>query len=432
MNGLEITKELKNDIEVNQIQLQNAIRNHQNLMGKLKDALDDKQLLKEIKETEEKIIQIGFEQKNLLDRLRDEYKAYQKTLKNNIVKSAIEERRFNLSSALNRARKQNLIPRSRSSPSNSLSDDSENRKTPPGSPEHRPVDPHDVSQSTFLGYFRLASHEVYGEMQRKRAERKRRSTANPHFLYGSKGWDFLGPPIKKKRSHFLAHPPSPPNTRGRKRQEMARSSSKSPPHSTNGNQNDKYVSNGSNTGQRTDFKSIVPPFPSIPNLPSGLIIERISPGSSSPDSKQCIVCKQPGALSICDQCANGFHMSCHNRPFSRTPRECPKCLSKESRRLTHSGSHSGASGMTISYTSPSEISEKLKIKEELEEKHENLAAELTQLQNRHSELTISLKNQESEKEQLRLNQQTTEAKVDQILKFIEIVKNFSVPEKSNS
>lgn len=29
MNGLEITKELKNDIEVNQIQLQNAIRNHQ-------------------------------------------------------------------------------------------------------------------------------------------------------------------------------------------------------------------------------------------------------------------------------------------------------------------------------------------------------------------------------------------------------------------
>lgn len=29
MNGPTITKELKNDIEVNQIQLQNAIRNHQ-------------------------------------------------------------------------------------------------------------------------------------------------------------------------------------------------------------------------------------------------------------------------------------------------------------------------------------------------------------------------------------------------------------------
>ncbi|KAF7267329.1 uncharacterized protein LOC143204862 [Rhynchophorus ferrugineus] len=428
MNGLEITKELKNDIEVNQIQLQNAIRNHQNLVIKLKCVTTDAktQYSKEIKQAEEKIVQIGYEQKKLLDRLREEYKAHQKSLKQNTIKSSIEERRFNLTTALNRARKQNLLPRTKSSPINSLSDDSDQRRSPQLSIDNRPTHPNDISQASFLGYFRLATHEVYGEMQKKRAERKRRSTANPQFVYGNKGWD-LGPSTKRKRNNFLAHPPSPPNTRGRKRQEMARSKSKSPPSSQNNLTNEK-LTNGDQSNQKNDIKSS---FPSIPNLPSGLIIERVSPGRSSPDAKQCIMCKQPGALSICEQCTNGFHISCHNKPFARTPKECPKCLLKESRR-SGSASHNNTSGSAAGCQTSIDLSEKLKLKQQLEEKHQTLIAELTQLQNRHSELTISLKNQESEREQLRSSNQATETKVNEIIKFIETVKNTPVQEKSSS
>lgn len=41
-------------------------------------------------------------------------------------------------------------------------------------------------------------------------------------------------------------------------------------------------------------KKIVSPFPTIPNLPSGLTIERVSPSRSTPDSKICVMCRQPG------------------------------------------------------------------------------------------------------------------------------------------
>lgn len=86
----------------------------------------------------------------------------------------------------------------RSSSVTSFSDDS--IESPPlnlsPEPQNNPLDPHDVSQADFLNYFCLATHDVYKEMQNKRVERKRRSTANPHFLYGNKGWDFIASGVK--------------------------------------------------------------------------------------------------------------------------------------------------------------------------------------------------------------------------------------------
>nr|CAH7729225.1 unnamed protein product [Callosobruchus chinensis] len=203
MNGLEITKQLKCSIESNQARLKSAIQNHQKCLLKLKTDPYNVDFQKEVNIAEDDIIFIGLEQKSLLERLRDEYKAFQKLQKNQIVKNGIEERRFNLTNALNRARKQNMT--------GSFSDDSQggadqncSPHSSSSSPEHRPTPradsalhrseatvPRDLAQSEFLSYFCLATHDLYREMQNRRAERKRRSTANPHFLYGNKGWDFL-------------------------------------------------------------------------------------------------------------------------------------------------------------------------------------------------------------------------------------------------
>lgn len=82
----------------------------------------------------------------------------------------------------------------RSTSANSLSDESGEQVSDYTSPDNNllnPLKPQDVSQAEFLSYFSLATHEVYKEMQNKRAERKRRSTANPHFLYGNKEWGFF-------------------------------------------------------------------------------------------------------------------------------------------------------------------------------------------------------------------------------------------------
>ncbi|KAJ8919286.1 hypothetical protein NQ315_003870 [Exocentrus adspersus] len=405
-NGMEISKELKCEIELSQNQLKSAIRDHQNILSKLKEDPYNVDLQKEVNKAEEEIVLIGLEQKNVIEKLREEYKAYQKALKNNVVKNGIEERRFNLTNALNRARKQN-IPRTRPASAASFSDESVENVSTHSSPEHHqnPVDPHEINQAEFLMYFCLTTHDVHKEMQNKRAERKRRSTANPHFLYGNKGWDFLTN-NKRKRNAFLISPISPPHTRQsvRRRQERV-----SPPPTTNSGIKQEISVN----------KSIYNTFPTIPNLPSGLIIERVSPGSSSPDSRTCITCKQPGALSICEVCSNGFHISCHNRPLAQMPRQCPRCISKETKTV---GSLNVPSGMSVSYVTPSEVSEKLKEKLQLEEKKQNLTAELTQLQNHHSQLTISLKNQKTQQDQLLMTQQTTEEKIKQILTFIENVK----------
>lgn len=75
----------------------------------------------------------------------------------------------------------------------SISDDSvegNSIHSPPEQPTFKPLNPHDVTQAEFLNIFGLVTHEVRTEMINKRFERKRRSTANPHYLYGTKGWDF--------------------------------------------------------------------------------------------------------------------------------------------------------------------------------------------------------------------------------------------------
>ncbi|XP_072377008.1 PHD finger protein 21A-like isoform X1 [Diabrotica undecimpunctata] len=424
MNGMEVSKELKCDIESNQTQLKTAICNHQNILARLKADPDDVTLQKSLNKAEAEIIVIGLEQKNLLERLREEYKAYQKSVNTNLIKNGLEERRFNLTNALNRARKQTIVLRSASA--TSFSDDSLEHLSPHSSPEHgalNPVEPQDITQIEFLNYFSLATHEAYKEMQNKRAERKRRSTANPHFLYGNKGWDFLTN-NKRKRNAFLMSPVSPPHTRQSIKRKQERISpplpnttsvisstpSKSPVKS-------EQNGNASSTLTNSQFNS----FPIIPNLPSGLSIERVSPtGSLSPDNKTCVTCKQSGALTLCEVCGNSFHISCHNRPLTHTPRQCPKCIVKETRTV---GSLNVPSYMTVSCFTPAQMSEKLDQKKQLEEIKQSLAAELTQLQDRHSQLTISLKDQKTQQDQLLMTQHSTQDKIKQILSFIEKVKN---------
>ncbi|XP_044254211.1 PHD finger protein 21A-like isoform X1 [Tribolium madens] len=405
MKDLEISKGLKGEIETNQNQLKNAIRNHQSFVIRLKQDPDNVDLQKEINKAEQEIILVGIAQKSLLERLREEYKAHQKSLKTNITKTSIEERRFNLSTALNRARKQNIVSRPTSISVSSISDDSVEAASVNSSPEHHtynPVDPHEITQPEFLNNFGLVTHDVYKEMQNKRVERKRRSTANPHFLYGNKGWDFQP---KRKRNSYLYSSISPPNTRQAVRKKNERVS----PPPTNGNAK--------------------LPFPQIPNLPSGLTIERVSPSSSSPDSKTCVTCRQPGLLTTCESCTNGFHVRCHNRPLAQSPRQCPRCINKEVRTV---GSLNVPSGMSVSYVTPSEVAEKLEEKKKLEKVNKTLSAELTQLQDRHSQLTISLKRQKSQQEELLMTQQTTEEKIKQILTFISNVKNEIVSKPTQS
>lgn len=71
-------------------------------------------------------------------------------------------------------------------------------------------------------------------------------------------------------------------------------------------------------------------------------------------------------------------------------------------------------------------------KQELEEKRNELTAEMTQLQNRHSELTIAVREQEETHNRLRSINEQTDAKVQRLIEFIQSVQSGPVPETSQS
>lgn len=71
-------------------------------------------------------------------------------------------------------------------------------------------------------------------------------------------------------------------------------------------------------------------------------------------------------------------------------------------------------------------------KQELEEKRNELTAEMTQLQNRHSELTIAMREQEETHNRLRSINEQTDAKVQRLIEFIQSVQSGPVSETSQS
>ncbi|XP_022906104.1 PHD finger protein 21A [Onthophagus taurus] len=407
MEDMAISKELKSAIESNQKELKNAIRNHQVILTKLRDNPDNVELQDQLKAIQENIVFIGCEQKSIIEALRKNYKTYQKSVKNNVIKNSVEEKRSNLTNSLNRARKLNVVTKATSGTSVSASDESECSFGPltPEQPVNNPTSPHHMQKERFLGSFGLGTHEACRLLQNKRVERKRRSTANPQFLY-HRGWDFSTKRSKRNNNVNV----SPPHTRQAVRNRNKCNERNSPPKK--------------NSGPPSPVDNALP-FP----LPSELTIERVNAVKKNLGEKICVECRNPGngSLLYCDMCTGGFHLSCHNRPLAQTPRQCPRCISGKDTRVI--GSLNVPSGMSVSYIS-AEINDKIQEKNALLEKKKNLSAELTRLQDKHSQLTITLKTQQVEQEELLVTQQSTEDKIQNILKFISRVNDKKVlPDK---
>lgn len=99
---------------------------------------------------------------------------------------------------------------------------------------------------------------------------------------------------------------SPPNTRQAmknklKEQQQQEKQRVSPPLSSQSQRSDSRSSsplNNSNATQATKKQASngVPIGLNIPNLPSGLTIERINGNKQSAENKVCLVCRAPGNL----------------------------------------------------------------------------------------------------------------------------------------
>ncbi|XP_075326851.1 PHD finger protein 21A [Odontesthes bonariensis] len=166
--------------------------------------------------------------------------------------------------------------------------------TPPLSPPPRPKKEENPEKLAFMVSLGLVTHDHLEEIQSKRQERKRRTTANP--VYSGAVFE----PERKKSAVSYLNSPLHQGTRKRGR----------PP---------KYSS-------VPELGSLTPASPSSPVRPLPLP----SPSSGDGDIHEdfCTVCRRSGQLLMCDTCSRVYHLDCLDPPLKTIPKGmwiCPKC-----------------------------------------------------------------------------------------------------------
>ncbi|XP_069385197.1 PHD finger protein 21A isoform X2 [Paralichthys olivaceus] len=166
--------------------------------------------------------------------------------------------------------------------------------TPSSSPAPRPKREENPEKLAFMVSLGLVTHDHLEEIQSKRQERKRRTTANP--VYSGAVFE----PERKKSAVSYLNSPLHQGTRKRGR----------PP---------KYSS-------VPELGSLTPTSPSSPVHPLPLP----SPSSGDGDIHEdfCTVCRRSGQLLMCDTCSRVYHLDCLDPPLKTIPKGmwiCPKC-----------------------------------------------------------------------------------------------------------
>uniref|UniRef100_A0A3P8RRR7 PHD finger protein 21A n=1 Tax=Amphiprion percula TaxID=161767 RepID=A0A3P8RRR7_AMPPE len=158
--------------------------------------------------------------------------------------------------------------------------------TPPLSPPPRPKKEENPEKLAFMVSLGLVTHDHLEEIQSKRQERKRRTTANP--VYSGAVFE---PERKKSAVSYL----------------------NSPLHQ--------------GTRKRGPYETLLTPTsPSSPVHPLPLP----SPSSGDGDIHEdfCTVCRRSGQLLMCDTCSRVYHLDCLDPPLKTIPKGmwiCPKC-----------------------------------------------------------------------------------------------------------
>ncbi|XP_070827738.1 PHD finger protein 21A isoform X7 [Chaetodon trifascialis] len=187
--------------------------------------------------------------------------------------------------------------------------------TPPLSPPPppRPKKEENPEKLAFMVSLGLVTHDHLEEIQSKRQERKRRTTANP--VYSGAVFE----PERKKSAVSYLNSPLHQGTRKRGR----------PP---------KYSSvpelgSLTPTSPSSPVHPLPLPSPSSGDMVGGAQLGRETDWSNSSSQGDihedfCTVCRRSGQLLMCDTCSRVYHLDCLDPPLKTIPKGmwiCPKC-----------------------------------------------------------------------------------------------------------
>ncbi|XP_053282945.1 PHD finger protein 21A isoform X2 [Pleuronectes platessa] len=263
--------------------------------------------------------------------------------------------------------------------------------TPPSSPAPRPKREENPEKLAFMVSLGLVTHDHLEEIQSKRQERKRRTTANP--VYSGAVFE----PERKKSAVSYLNSPLHQGTRKRGR----------PP---------KYSS-------VPELGSLTPTSPSSPVHPLPLP----SPSSGDGDIHEdfCTVCRRSGQLLMCDTCSRVYHLDCLDPPLKTIPKGmwiCPKCqdqiLKKED-----AIPWPGTLAIVHSYIAYKEAKEEEKLK--LMKWSSELKVEREQLEQRVKQLSNSITKCMETKNSILSRQKEMQLSLDKVKHLILLIQAFN-------
>ncbi|KAM0735542.1 PHD finger protein 21A [Formica fusca] len=390
---MEISKGLQKEIVAVQRKLQCAIMEHQTYKNRLETEPNNPDILGQMKRIQVYISSLGRSQRQVVQRLRTEVEAFTTDnangskvsiaallgLNNNHITNNNETKHETAANGFEtKPSKENYEEIVRNgdvhhspaqdndcaklpSPSSvetisgeddvvavSMDENSDEKQEEEKQKEHKTES---MEKEDFLDCLGLITQARCTELQNRRVERKRRSTANPHFIYPT----YNQQPSKRRRLYSYFQSENAPHTR----QTTARMNGPSPPpnktqpakstsppaqtvtkslipvqkSTTRPNilrNADSKVFVNKNKIEDNQIRSSVPsakfvqPISNktvhIPGLPSSLTIERIGN-----EPVVCICCRNPDSLTICKNCSSNYHVSCHTRSLVPS-RTCPRCV----------------------------------------------------------------------------------------------------------
>ncbi|KAL8618985.1 hypothetical protein ACOMHN_018368 [Nucella lapillus] len=261
-------------------------------------------------------------------------------------------------------------------------DQSEKDAVKPEEEKHRA----EKTKVEFMTCIGLVTHDASKAIQNKRVERKRRSTANPHYSYT----------LERRRNGSM-----------------------------NNTSNTSSWLMGGLPAKRTKGKAQKPspsPADSCPGSPDSQGISGLDGTLSENKGGRCAECGKEGQLLLCGTCSLMYHLDCLSPPLAtvpETPWSCPACIVSGK---SHGLLSNGALSMVNSY-----ITAKAN-KEDDRKKSQRKNAELLQEKQNLLERKNALKQQvQGEKKKAEQMEKSVKQKTAQITALKEFVKHFRSP-----
>ncbi|XP_072527336.1 PHD finger protein 21Aa isoform X2 [Salminus brasiliensis] len=272
----------------------------------------------------------------------------------------------------------------------------------------------------FMVSLGLVTHDYLEEIQSKRQERKRRTTANP--VYSGAVFE---PECKKSTVAYLNSANQGCRKRGRP-----------PKHSSAVEQGLSPL-----TPTSRHPASVGPQQPSMggphsPALPQTLSSHpppsspRVSPNSERDGDIHddfCVVCRRSGQLLMCDTCSRVYHLDCLEPPLRTVPRGMWICPSCQSQILKKDEAIEWPGTLAIVHSYISYKAEREQEKQKLEKWSSELQQEREELQLRVKQLSDSITICMESRSGVLSRQREMEASIDKVKGLVRLIRGIQLP-----